>query len=227
MAKVYLDAGHGGSDPGAVANGITEKVINLTVTCACAEELKRHGVQVNSSGLVDKGDSISNMAAEANKWGADLVVSIHFNAGGGDGFEAYYHYGGGKGKNLAQNIEAEIKKIGQNSRGCKIKKDSSGNDYYGMIRLTNAPCVILEGGFLDNKEDVKLFDTVAEQKKFGVAYAKGILKTLGITYKEAVKETTKTDGKLYRVQVGAYSKKENAEAMLKKLKAAGFDGYIA
>ena len=64
----------------------------------------------------------------------------------------------------------------------------------------------------------------------GKAIAKGVLKTLGVVYKEeapAVKEEPKKEEtKLYRVQVGAYSKKANAEAMLQKLKAAGFDGFI-
>ena len=118
------------------------------------------------------------MAREANSWGADLVISIHNNAGGGDGFEVYHTVGGGKGKVLAQNIEAEVKKI-QNSRGLKTKKDVDGTDYYGMIRLTNAPAVICEGVFVDNATDVQIADTAEEQRAFGYAYARGILKTLG------------------------------------------------
>ena len=223
MAKVYLDAGHGGSDPGAVANGLEEKVINIVMAAACADELKRHGVEVNSSGLLDKGEDISAMAAEANKWGADLVISIHNNAGGGDGFEAFHSVIGGTGKTLAKNIEAEVKKIGQNSRGVKTKKDTDGSDYYGMIRLTKAPAVICEGAFLDNKTDVKIIDTVAEQQAFGVAYAKGILKTLGIDYKEPVKAPA---GKFYRVQVGAFTKKANADALVEKLKKDGYEAFV-
>ena len=120
-------------------------------------------------------------------------------------------------------------KIGQNSRGAKIKKNAAGKDYFGFIRETKAPAVIVECAFVDNKKDMQIIDTADEQKKMGVAIAKGILKTLGIAYKEPKKETatdTNVGGKLYRVQVGAYSKKENAEAMQKKLKAAGFDAVI-
>ena len=180
MAKVYVDAGHGGNDSGAVKY-VREKDVNLTMALACRDHLVKNGVQVKMSGETDKGTSINTMAKEANSWGADLVVSIHNNAGGGDGFEIYHSINGGKGKTLAKNIEAEVKKIGQNSRGLKTKKNTNGRDYYGMIRLTNAPAVICEGAFVDNKTDVKIIDTVAEQKAFGVAYAKGILKTLGIT----------------------------------------------
>lgn len=183
MAKVYLDPGHGGSDSGAVKY-VNERNVNLVMALACRDYLTAHGVDVKMSRTSNStGTSINSMAKEANNWGADYVVSIHNNAGGGDGFEVYHTIGGGKGKTLAANIEAEVKKIGQNSRGLKTKKNSSGTDYFGMIRLTNAPAVICEGFFVDNGTDVKIADTVAEQKAFGYAYAKGILKTLGIADK--------------------------------------------
>ena len=183
MTKVYLDPGHGGSDPGAVKY-VTEKKVNLTMALACRDYLKKNGVTVKMSRETDKDTSINKMAAEANAWGADYVVSIHNNAGKGDGFEVYHTIKGGKGKTLAQNIEKQVKAIGQNSRGLKTKVNSNGTDYFGMIRLTNAPAVICEGAFVDNATDVKIIDTTAEQKKFGEAYAKGILATIGITISE-------------------------------------------
>lgn len=180
MAKVYIDAGHGGSDPGAVKY-IVERDVNLVMALACRDYLNANGVSTKMSRTSNSTDtSINGMAREANSWGADLVVSIHNNAGGGDGFEVYHTVGGGKGKTLAQNIEAEVKKIGQNSRGLKTRRDTDGTDYYGMIRLTNAPAVICEGVFVDNATDVQIADTTSEQRAFGYAYARGILRTLGI-----------------------------------------------
>lgn len=181
MAKVYIDPGHGGSDPGAVKY-IIERDVNLVMALACRDYLNANGVSTKMSRTSNSTDtSINSMAREANSWGADLVISIHNNAGGGDGFEVYHTVGGGRGKTLAQNIEAEVKKIGQNSRGMKTRRDTDGTDYYGMIRLTNAPAVICEGVFVDNATDVQIADTVDEQRAFGYAYARGILKTLGIT----------------------------------------------
>lgn len=177
--KVYIDPGHGGYDDGAVKY-VTEDEVNLVMALACRDYLKAHGVEVKMSRTTDTGTSINTMANAANDWGADLVVSIHNNAGGGDGFEVYHSIAGGTGKTLAKNIEAEVKKIGQNSRGLKTKKNSSGADYFGMIRLTDAPCVICEGAFVDNKKDAAQIDTKKEQQAFGYAYARGILKTLGI-----------------------------------------------
>ena len=204
MPKVYLDPGHGGSDPGAVKY-IKEKDVNLQMALACREYLETNGVVVKMSRTTDTGTSLNGLCAAANKWGADLAVSIHNNAGGGDGFEIYHSINGGKGKTLAKNIEAEVKKIGQNSRGLKTRKGANG-DYYGFIRLTDMPVVICEGVFVDNKKDAAQADTKAEQKKFGHAYAKGILKTLGIAdngateKKETVKKTT---NKEYKVKVTA------------------------
>ena len=215
--KVFISAGHGGSDPGAVANGVKEKDLNLSIALACRDELKRHGVEVKMSRTKDENDPLSEEIRECNAYAPDLAVSIHNNAGGGDGAEAFYHYGGGKSKTLAENILAEIVKVGQNSRGAKIRKNSNGKDYYGFIRETSAPAVIVECAFVDNASDLEILATEGKRKSMGEAIAKGILKTLGV----AIQGDT-----LYRVQVGAYLLKSNAEAMQKKIKAVGFDAFI-
>ena len=222
---VFLNAGHGGSDPGAVANGFKEKDLNLTITLACCEELKRHGVNVVMGRTKDKDATSKDIISKCNSSGASLAVDIHNNAGGGDGAEVYYYSGGGTSKVLANNIMTCIKELGQNSRGIKTRKGSNGTDYYYFIRESVMPAVIVECAFVDNSTDIKIIDTTAEQEKMGVAIAKGILKTLNIDYKTATtpkKETTT----LYRVQVGAFSNKENAENLKKKLKANGYDAFI-
>lgn len=184
MAKVFLGVGHGGSDPGAVGY-LREEDLNLNMALACRDYLEANGVQVGMSRTKDENDTLNEEIKECNAFNPDLAVDIHNNAGGGDGFEVYHSYMKGKGTTLAQNIETEVKAIGQNSRGCKTRKNSSGTaDYYGFIRETKAPAVIVEGLFVDNANDVKIADTLEEQKIFGVAIAKGILKTLGITPSE-------------------------------------------
>lgn len=225
--KVYIGVGHGGSDPGAVGNGFKEKNLTLAIALACQDELARHGVLTKMSRTEDETDSVSAKVKECNRFDPDLALDIHINAGGGDGAEVFHSIVGGTGKILANNILIEVKKIGQNSRGTKTKKNSSGSDYFGFIRSTNAPAVIVECAFIDNKTDIQIIDTNAEQEKMGVAIAKGILSTLGIAHKaQEAPQKAETTGKIYRVQVGAYSVKANAEAMQKKLKAAGFDAII-
>jgi len=219
--KVFIGVGHGGNDPGAVANGFKEKDLDLAIAQACNEELVRHGVTTLMSRTKDENDSLTEEIRECNTFAPDLAVDIHNNAGGGDGAEAFHHHGGGTGKTLAGNILGEIVKIGQNSRGAKTKKNSAGRDYFGFIRETKAPAVIVECAFVDNKKDVQIIDTAAEQKAMGQAIAKGILATLGIAYKAPV---TKPE-KLYRVQCFAGSK-AGAEILVQALKAKGFDAII-
>lgn len=218
MAKVFIGVGHGGTDPGAAANNLKEKDLNLTIALACREELIRHGVTVGMSRTKDENDPLADEIKECNSFKPDYAVEIHNNAGGGDGVEIYHHFGGGKGKTLAQNILNEIVAIGQNSRELKTKKNSAGKDYFGWIRETAAPACLIECAFVDNKKDIAIIDTAAEQKTMGVAIAKGILKTLGVAWKAP-------DTKTYRVQVFAGSK-AGAENMVKKLKAAGFEAII-
>lgn len=209
---VFLTAGHGGSDPGAVGNNLIEKNINLTIMLECATVLRNHGVKVLCSRTKDENDPVQEEVKEANASGADLAFSIHTNAGGGDGYEAFYYTANESGKRLAGLTEKYIKALGQNSRGSK-----SGNHLY-FIKHTNMTSVLVENFFIDNIKDKSIGDTIAEQKVFGVAYAKAILEYFGIEYKN--------NNTIYKVQVGAYKSKTNAEAMLLKLKDKGFEATI-
>lgn len=178
--KVFLGVGHGGSDFGA-SKYLIEKDLNLSMAKYCKDYLVRNGVEVKMSRKKDENDPITDEIKECNSYDPDLAVDIHNNSGGGEGFEAYYHFKGGLSKTLASNIEREIVSIGQNSRGIKTKVNSYGKDYFAFIRETRCPSVIIEGCFVDNRKDSEKADELHEQKAFGEAYAKGILKTLGIS----------------------------------------------
>ena len=222
MKKVFIGVGHGGSDPGAVGNGFEEEDLTLAIALACNKELARHGVSVMMSRTKDENDPVSEVVRECNAFNPDLAGDIHINAGGGDGAETYHTLTGGKGEILAENILNEIQSIGQNSRGTKTRLNSNGRDYYAFIRNTKAPAVIVECAFIDNKADIQIIDTAEEQKQMGIAIAKGFLKTLGIKYTPEVV----VNEKLYRVQVGAYREKANAENMKNKLIADGYSAII-
>ena len=180
--KVFIGVGHGGSDPGAVGY-IEEADTNLQMALACRDFLVAYGVDVKMSRTKDEDDTVMQEVAECNAYAPDLAIDVHNNSGGGDGFEVFHTIHGGTGKTLAENIEKQVLKIGQNSRGVKTRQGTSG-DYYAFIRETVAPAVICEGVFVDTKADAAQADTLAEQQAFGVAYAKGILDTLGLPYDE-------------------------------------------
>ena len=190
--RVFIGVGHGGCDAGAYANGLAEKSINLTMALACDEVLKAHGIKTKMSRYKDENDDLMEEINECNAFNPTLAVDVHNNAGGGDGAEAFCSVKGGLDRTLARNVLNEIIAIGQNSRGVKTKELTTGVDYFGFIREVKAPSIIVEGAFLDNKADVQAIDTVAEQKAFGVAIAKGILKTLGIPYNSNAKQPTET-----------------------------------
>src|SRR5690554_5954399 len=109
--KVWLDAGHGGKDPGAVGNGLQEKNITLPVTLEIGEILKRHGITVGYSRTTDTYVSLEDRANKANSFSADIFVSIHCNAvekNSAHGVETYSHIGSTKGAKLAEYIRDEV-----------------------------------------------------------------------------------------------------------------------
>lgn len=178
--KVFINAGHGGRDSGAVGF-VIEKNVNLIMAKAAKEYLEKNNVEVymHEDDLNDKSQSSTDVINACESFKPDIAIDCHANAGGGKGFEIYKGISG-LGDKLAQYIEDEVKKIGQNSRGIKTRKGSNGRDYYYFIRQTSCPAVICEAAFVDNKADAEMLDTEAECKKFGEAYARGILRYFNI-----------------------------------------------
>ena len=194
MSKVFIGVGHGGKDPGAVAGGLLEKDVNLEMALTMERILRQHGVETALSRTVDEDDTLQEELAEAKAFGADLAVEVHNNAGGGDGFEVYVQTGVHKeaSRKLAELLEQEVKKLGQNSRGMKTRLMANGQDYFGWLRLNTCPAVLCEGAFLDTA-DREMIDTQEKQQSFGLAYAKGVLEYLGIPYQaEKPNPDTKT-----------------------------------
>ena len=194
MARVFIGVGHGGKDPGAVANGLKESNVNLVMALAMKEKLEEYGVSVGISRTVEEDDPLTQEIVEANTFQADLAVEVHNNAGGGKGFEVYRQTGkfAQASTHLAQEIERAVKEMGQSSRGVKTKLNSTGADWFGWLRQVNCPAVLCEGAFLDNTQDVQLINTVEKQRAFGVAYAKGVLNYLGIPLDSPVTPPEKT-----------------------------------
>ena len=188
--KVYVGIGHGGSDPGAIGNGFKEKNLTLSIGTYVTRRLKEYGIEVKQSRTTDCDSSINSKAAESNAFGADVCMDIHINAGGGNGSEVFYSHVSANGKKLAQSIVNAMSAIGQNTRGIKTKLDSNGNDWFGMIRMTDAPAVLVECAFIDSS-DIQIINTEAKRKVFGYAIADGVAKYLGVKFPS--KPTTPTN----------------------------------
>ena len=219
--KVFIGVGHGGSDPGAVGL-IREAEANLTIALEMKRILEDVGIVVGISRTRDENDPLSEEIKEANAFKPDFAIDVHNNAGGGDGFEVFVQTGthAAKSKKAGQLIEKYVKAMGQNSRGVKTRLNDAGKDYFGFLRQVNYPAVIVEGFFVDNAKDVADFDTAAEQKKLASAYAAAILEYLG------VEKTATPSPALFRVQVGAFVNRANAEKLSKELQAKGYQAFI-
>jgi N-acetylmuramoyl-L-alanine amidase len=213
MSNIVIDLGHVGYSSGSVANGFREDFLNESIGVYAAEDLRRNGVNVT----ITTG-SLENRVQVANSINAELFISVHNNSGGGDGTEILKYEGSVKGAELAQNILNEITGANlNNSRGLKNR-----NDLY-VISKTNMPAVIVECAFMDTN-DIQSVDSEEERKAFGVAISKGIIKTLGLQYKEV--QQPQPGGTGWRVCIGYYEVYENAVKAVEDAKAAGFDAYM-
>lgn len=225
MKKVFLDAGHGGKDPGGVGNGLNEKDIALSVTMKIGNILKNHGVVVEYSRTIDEFIDLGKRAEMANRFSADLFVSIHTNAFSNTssrGVEVYSYPTSVKGEKLSKDIYESIinDKVYTQKRGTKTAN-------FAVLRSTKMPSALVELGFITNINDASILKN--GQDELAIAVAKGILKNLGIKYIEKKQEThTPKDNSntIYRVQVGAFKNKENAEALVKELKNKGYQAII-
>lgn len=188
MAKVYLAAGHGGKDPGAVSGGFQEKDMTLAITLACRDYLKANykGVTVKCSRTTDKYVNYVDYAKGTISWGADVAVDNHINAGGGDGCEAWINKGAKRAAKLSEAILKELEKLGQNIHGSPVKESSE----FAFNKIPECPSPIIEFFFIDSK-DREIGDTEAELKALGEAEARGIAKYLNLEKKEDRKEGKK------------------------------------
>src|SRR5699024_9211638 len=90
--KIFIDPGHGGSDPGAVSNGVQEKVMTLDISKRIERYLNQYrGVDIRMSRTNDKTLSLAQRTNAANNWKADFFFSVHINSGGGNGIESFVY----------------------------------------------------------------------------------------------------------------------------------------
>ncbi|MED3918278.1 N-acetylmuramoyl-L-alanine amidase [Priestia aryabhattai] len=175
MKKIYLDAGHGGADAGAVgASGLYEKNLVLKIQQYLISYLNStySDFTIKTTRTTDTFLSLSQRASQANLWGADAFMSIHVNAGGGTGYEDYVYRSASNASKTFQSIvhgqvQPTLLSYNHPNRGRK-----SAN--YAVLRLTNMPAVLTEIAFIDRSADAALLQNEAFLKSMGESYAKGI-----------------------------------------------------
>lgn len=219
MAKFCIDPGHGGSDPGAVKGNRKEKNDVLRLAKEVELLLKGQGHTVLLSRENDRAVSISQRCTLANAAGCDYFLSLHRNSsvGPATGSEIWVHSRAtAKTVEQAKGILTRCCAIGGKNRG--VKKGAVAYTDYGVNTGTDMPSALLELLFVSNEQDNALFDKHLDA--YALAIAQGLLAAVG------EKWVDKPKGVLYRVQVGAFSDKANADRMAKELEGKGYSVVV-
>ena len=248
---IMLDAGHGGRDPGAVYNGRQEKDDSLALTLAIGELLQERGVDVLYTRTTDVYESPYQKAMEANAAGADFFISIHRNsspeANTYSGVESLVYNKSGIKLEMAENINEQLEAVGFVNLGVKERPGLV------VLRRTRMPAVLVEVGFINSDTDNMLFDNNFNDIALGIA--EGILDTLQMNgdvstpgsytvqvgafrngaYADRLQQelleqdfpaVTSQNNGLYRVTVGTYPTLDEAAAVERRLKQAGYQTVI-
>ena len=212
-ATIYIAAGHGGSDPGAVSGKYIEKALTLKTALACQNYLRNYECETVMARTTDKSCTVAHKMEEVEKKRPSLVLEIHYNAGGGEGCEVYYWHTHAPSKSLAQKVLAEMVKLGQKSRG--IKESKAGTSYnFGMCRqaaTTGIPSILGEYAFVDNAKDQAKINSDAKLRAVGEAYAKAAVSYLGLKKKAVEPAKPSGGGSAGAIAVGSTVKVSGAK----------------
>lgn len=233
--KINVHAGH--NPAGKIACGavglINESIENRRITEEMISQLRQLGHTVYNC-TVDNGtgqaDVLKKIVAKCNAHTVDLDVSIHFNSGAADptgnqkttGVETFVYSSSSKAMPYAEKVCQMISSLGFQNRGVKYSQTLY------VLKNTKAPSMLIECCFVDDKDDVQLYNyrNMASAIVYAITGAR-VSKPAETEEAKPGEETPVGDKDArYRVQIGAYSEKSNAEAMKKKLKDAGFEAFI-
>ena len=218
--KVIIDAGHGGeTDPGAVYQGRQEKDDNLRLALAVGEILSQNGVDVEYTRTTDVYQTPFEKAQIANASGADFFISFHRNSSPipnqYSGVETLVYDKSGEELDMAENFNGALGELGFNDLGVKARPGLV------VLRRTRMPALLIETGFINTDQDNARFD--AQFDEIAQAIASAILGTLD---EETLMNSQNSRDIFYRVQVGSYRERPNADKLLYELEDQGFPAFI-
>lgn len=181
---VVIDPGHGGGDPGKVGvNGAKEKEINLQIAKNLKMLLEERGFSVVMTREKDEmleGDKKEDMKKRVeiiNETKPDIAVSIHQNSFTDEavhGAQTFYYSGSEEGKQYAQVIQNALLKVDESNH-----REAKANDNYYLLLRTEVPTVIVECGFLSNKEEAQKLSNNQYQEEISKVIVDGIESCFG------------------------------------------------
>lgn len=228
MVKFCLDAGHGGKDSGAVGNGLQEKDLTLDITLRINDLLKQYqDVSTILTRSTDVFVDLSERASIANRNNCDAFMCIHINSGGSAtnarGYQDHIHPAADTSTIAYQNVlHEEIYNFAY-----KGFTDDRGKekDNFAVLRETTMKAILTENLFISTASEAAFLKDDNNRQKIAQGHVNGLVRFFGLKKKADAQPppaSTPTTGKLYKVQVGAYGDKKNADAMVADLEKNGY-----
>jgi N-acetylmuramoyl-L-alanine amidase len=237
--RIMLDAGHGYNTPGKRSpDGLREYEFTRAVANYARRLLESYqNVNVFFAHSDERDVPLQERTASANKLNVDLFVSIHANAYGStwnsaNGIETFvYITKPARSYALAQKIQRQLVTLtGLRNRGVKTAN-------FHVLRETNMDAVLVECGFYTNPEEIKLIRSESYRRTCAQAITNAIVEQYNLIKPKTSSTSTTTPARpnppsspaakgLYKVQVGAYSVRENAEALVRQLESDGYQAFI-
>jgi N-acetylmuramoyl-L-alanine amidase len=235
--KIVIDAGHGGYDNGASYGNRTEKDEVLRLAIAVGDILERDGYDVVYTRTDDTYTSPTGKARIGNESGADFFVSIHRNSAASpnlyNGVQTLIYDNNGIKVDMAENINAELEKVGYKNIGIETRPNLA------VLRRTEMPAVLVEVGFINSDKDNALLDSKFNETAYAIA--KGIEETLSGTAATFLSEANdsctqnscisekqddNTAMPMYQLLVGCYLDLDNADDTVEVLKEYGYEAKV-
>lgn len=233
MTKIYIDAGHGGTDPGASGNGLVEKNLTLSISKKIEEILKSdyENVQIMMTRDTDVFLSLTERTNKANAWKADVFVAIHINAAASPsahGFESHiYPNTDAKTISFQNTMHSAILKA---ISSYKVEDRGKERSNFHVLRESHMTAILTENLFVTSPSDATLLKKSDFIEKVAQGHVDGLEKFFGLKKKTKADDSSPPSGgtsdKLYQVVAGTFADRDNAEAVVKKLKADGYESYI-
>jgi N-acetylmuramoyl-L-alanine amidase len=187
-AKVMLDAGHGGSDPGAVGtNGLYEKTVNMDVVLRLKDELARRGYEVLLTREQDINLTLAQRVEITGQLGSDLFVSVHANSHTDSSargslvlyYDRDYPQANYPPSDAMAALTPESKRLAQLVQNSMVAK--AGTADKGIVpsavyvaRMGSVPSILIETAFLSNSQDAALLADAGFRQKLAIGIADGI-----------------------------------------------------
>ncbi|MFG6149316.1 N-acetylmuramoyl-L-alanine amidase [Halobacillus sp. B23F22_1] len=220
MKTVVIDAGHGGTDPGASFQGSLEKNFNLSIALKVQSHLQQnYEANIIMTRTRDVNLSLSARTQRANNANADFFLSIHNNAAGGQGFESYIFNGtvSAPTRTYQNVIHDKIMNAVRSKYNIRDRGKKRAN--FHVLRETRMPALLLEVLFVDNASDLAKLKNPAFIEEVSIAIAQGVADALSLPRKSL-------PNVLYRVIAGSFKNRDNAEQRVLDLSRRGIDSFI-